>query len=135
MKRELANASVLLRGKPRTKFLQERRNRVTGNRLEIDSVVGHVRPFAYIKPANDKDKLPGPPAKPSCRAKPGWRPRSASSVGYHLSACFASKITLSRHFRNRSQPDDSLADARLTIDLSEASMTDQPRPKQSDAST
>src|SRR5580692_9510201 len=31
---------------------------------------------------NDKDKLPGPPATPSCRAKPVWRPRSASSVGY-----------------------------------------------------
>ena len=30
---------------------------------------------------NDKDKLPGPPASPSCRAKPGWRPRSASSAG------------------------------------------------------
>jgi len=26
--------------------------------------------------ANDKDKLPGPPARPSCCAKPGWRPRS-----------------------------------------------------------
>src|ERR671919_41957 len=24
--------------------------------------------------ANDKDKLPGPPARSSCRAKPGWRP-------------------------------------------------------------
>ena len=30
---------------------------------------------------NDKDKLPGPPATPSCRTKPGWRPRSASAVG------------------------------------------------------
>src|SRR5271163_3563496 len=34
---------------------------------------------------NDKDKLPGPPATPSCRAKPGWRPRSASSVGSRAS--------------------------------------------------
>src|SRR5262245_20522519 len=33
------------------------------------------------KPPNEKDKLPGPPATPSCRAKPGWRPRSASSAG------------------------------------------------------
>src|SRR5262245_12025895 len=32
-------------------------------------------------PPNDKDKLPGPPARPSCRAKPGWRPQSASSAG------------------------------------------------------
>src|SRR4051794_13304161 len=30
---------------------------------------------------DDKDKLPGPPARPSCRATPGWRPRSASSAG------------------------------------------------------
>ena len=29
--------------------------------------------------SGEKDKLPGPPARPSCRAKPGWRPRSASA--------------------------------------------------------
>ena len=34
-----------------------------------------------VSSPNDKDKLPGPPATTSCRAKPGWRPRSASSVG------------------------------------------------------
>src|SRR5262249_29791690 len=35
---------------------------------------------------NDKDKLPGPSARPSYRAKPGWRPRSASSAG-SLASC------------------------------------------------
>src|SRR5262249_26321828 len=30
---------------------------------------------------NDKDKLPGPPARTLKLAKPGWRPRSASAVG------------------------------------------------------
>lgn len=36
-------------------------------------------------PLNDKDKLPRPPARPSCRAEPIWRSRSASSVGSALS--------------------------------------------------
>src|SRR5207237_8799956 len=36
----------------------------------------------------DKDKLPGLPARASCRAKLEWRPRSASSVG---SAAYASQ--------------------------------------------
>jgi hypothetical protein len=40
--------------------------------------LGHDQSLA--KPHNDKDKLPGPPATPSFRAKPVWRPRSASSV-------------------------------------------------------
>ena len=31
-------------------------------------------------PLNAKAKLPGPPAKPRCRGKPVWRPRSASAV-------------------------------------------------------
>src|SRR5262249_51801730 len=35
-----------------------------------------------ISPPNDKDKLPGPPAIALKRGKPGWRPRSASAVGY-----------------------------------------------------
>src|SRR5262249_11120989 len=33
-----------------------------------------------IHVANDKDKLPGPLERPSCRAEPVWRPRSTSSV-------------------------------------------------------
>src|SRR5438093_1260920 len=31
---------------------------------------------------NDEAKLPGPPATPSCRAKPRWRPRLASAFGW-----------------------------------------------------
>src|SRR5205823_2022156 len=33
---------------------------------------------------NAQAKLPGPPAKPSCRAKPNWPPRSASAVSSAL---------------------------------------------------
>ena len=29
---------------------------------------------AEIGELNDEDKLPGPPVRPSCRAKPEWRP-------------------------------------------------------------
>src|SRR5262249_54477550 len=29
---------------------------------------------------NGTAKLPGPPARPSCRAKPGWRPRSGAAI-------------------------------------------------------
>src|SRR5690606_26640588 len=41
---------------------------------------GH-RLYAFTSGQNNKDKLPGPPVDTSRRAKPGWRPRSASSVG------------------------------------------------------
>src|SRR5262249_45561444 len=43
---------------------------------------GPPHPPLSPPPPNDKDKLPGPPPKPSCRAKPGGRPRSPSSVCY-----------------------------------------------------
>src|SRR6476659_5382887 len=51
---------------------------------------------------NDKDKLPGPPARPSCRAKPGWRPRSASSAWFgHLGIGPTVSGTLYNNFNRR----------------------------------
>src|SRR5262245_2367206 len=52
------------------------------HRVNGDMISATWHPSCRLSGPNDKDKLPGPPARPSCRAKPGWRPLSASSVVY-----------------------------------------------------
>src|SRR5580765_219659 len=47
----------------------------------LEGIADELTPHSVPRPANDKDKLPGPPARPSCRATPKWRPRPASAVG------------------------------------------------------